>query len=288
MTAWLIALMGAVGCVLVASAVPVGRDRIASRIEPYLDRPLGRRQSGGYLRRLAVQLLPPDALLEQRLAGAASPLSPAAFRAEQLAYSAGGLVLGSLITVLSTLRSGELSPGRGVLLCALLAGAAFVLRDRILTWEVQRRTDRVASQLPLVLDLLTLAVTAGQSVQTALGHVARAASGPLAEELQRTVGDMRTGASLEQALRAFAARIPSPWIDRTVTAIVTAIETGAPIAETLRVNADEQRERARQSLLERAGRREVLMLIPVVFLILPVVVAFALYPGLVTLDLLVP
>jgi len=56
----------------------------------------------------------------------------------------------------------------------------------------------------------------------------------------------------------------------------------------LRAQADDGREARRRLLLEMGGRREVLMLVPVVFLIMPVVVLFALLPGLVSLELLVP
>jgi tight adherence protein C len=56
----------------------------------------------------------------------------------------------------------------------------------------------------------------------------------------------------------------------------------------LRGQADDARDARRRHLLELGGKKEVLMLVPVVFLIMPVVVVFALYPGLVTLDLLVP
>lgn len=48
--------------------------------------------------------------------------------------------------------------------------------------------------------------------------------------------------------------------------------------------AADAREQHKRDLIEAGGRREVLMLVPVVFLMLPVVVLFALYPGLFTLS----
>ena len=66
-----------------------------------------------------------------------------------------------------------------------------------------------------------------------------------------------------------------------------AIDRGSPLAEVLRAQASDVRADARRSLLEKAGRREVAMLIPVVFLILPTVVLIAVYPGIQGLQLTV-
>jgi tight adherence protein C len=75
---------------------------------------------------------------------------------------------------------------------------------------------------------------------------------------------------------------------RFVDAVCTGIERGAPLSDVLRAQADDARDARRRQLLELGGQKEVWMLVPVVFLIMPVVVLFALYPGLVSLNLLVP
>jgi tight adherence protein C len=62
-----------------------------------------------------------------------------------------------------------------------------------------------------------------------------------------------------------------------------AVERGTPLADVLRAQASDVREQRKRELIEAGGRREVLMLVPVVFLLLPVVVLFALYPGYVGL-----
>jgi tight adherence protein C len=59
-----------------------------------------------------------------------------------------------------------------------------------------------------------------------------------------------------------------------------AVERGTPLAEVLRAQAQDVREEGRRRLMEEGGKKEIAMMIPVVFLILPVTVLFALYPGL--------
>jgi tight adherence protein C len=75
-------------------------------------------------------------------------------------------------------------------------------------------------------------------------------------------------------------RTASPPITRFVDGLVVAIQRGTPLGAVLRAQAQDARVAARQSLIEQGGRREILMMVPVVFLVLPVTVLFAVFPGL--------
>ena len=75
---------------------------------------------------------------------------------------------------------------------------------------------------------------------------------------------------------------------RFVEGIVIALERGTPMAKVLRAQAVDVRAARKRELLAAGGRREIAMLVPGVFLLLPITVVFALYPGLVTLTLLTP
>jgi tight adherence protein C len=68
-----------------------------------------------------------------------------------------------------------------------------------------------------------------------------------------------------------------------VQGLVVAIDRGTPLAGVLHAQATDVRESAKRALLEAGGQKELQMMVPVVFLILPVTVLFALYPGLLTL-----
>ena len=72
---------------------------------------------------------------------------------------------------------------------------------------------------------------------------------------------------------------------RFVDGIAIAVERGTPLAEVLRAQAVDVREAGKRQLLESAGRREIAMMVPVVFLVLPVTVLFALFPGFYGLQL---
>jgi tight adherence protein C len=173
-------------------------------------------------------------------------------------------------------------------LAAVMFWLGWLARDRWLTAEIERGRARVRDELPIAIDLVTLSIMAGESVPAACARVAETLRSDIGTEFARVVADTRAGTPVVEALEALSQRVPASGVARFVDAVCMAIERGSPLADTLRAQADDGRESRRRHLIELGGRREVLMLVPVVFLIMPVVVVFALLPGLVSLDLLVP
>jgi tight adherence protein C len=172
---------------------------------------------------------------------------------------------------------------------AVIGGACgWFSRDQWLRRETAVRNRLLRQDLPVALDLMSIAIIAGEGVPEALRRAAEHGSGPLRRELADTVDRIRAGASVAEALGDLGSRNREPALARCTDALVISLERGTPVARTLQANARELREEERRSLLEVGGRREIAMLLPIVFLVLPVSVVFALYPGLVSLELLVP
>lgn len=82
-----------------------------------------------------------------------------------------------------------------------------------------------------------------------------------------------------------AGRLHVAALSRFAYGIATAVERGTPLSHVLRAQAQDVRTQRRDALIEEGGKRELAMLVPVVFLILPVTVVFAVFPGLVALRL---
>jgi tight adherence protein C len=76
-----------------------------------------------------------------------------------------------------------------------------------------------------------------------------------------------------------------PPLTRAIEQITGALERGTPLAEVLRAQAQDAREGAKRELLETSGKKEVAMMVPLVFLILPITIAIAIFPGLFVLQL---
>jgi tight adherence protein C len=133
--------------------------------------------------------------------------------------------------------------------------------------------------------LLALSVAAGEGASGALERVASRSNGALADELGRALADTRAGAPLLVALERLAERTSLPDLRRFVDGIVVAVERGTPLADVLRAQAVDVREAGRRRLIETGGRREIAMMVPVVFMLLPLTVVFALFPGFYGLSL---
>ena len=98
------------------------------------------------------------------------------------------------------------------------------------------------------------------------------------------VSRQAAGQPIAEGLAELRDELAIPSVSRLVDQVLAAIERGTPLTEVLRAQAADARDDAKRSLLEAAGTREVAMLIPLVFLILPVTVLFAVYPGLLVLQ----
>lgn len=221
--------------------------------------------------------------LAQRLRQAGRPEDVAAFRATQLGWAIVGLALGGAAAVVATLA------GRGGVLTALLPPlfgvAAIVACEQRLTFAARRRVARIEDELPTVLEFLALCLAAGEGLRDALRRVGEVGTGALTAELRGAVLASGTGSSLSDALSSVARSVDVPALSRAVEHLVAAMDRGAPLAHVLQEQAVDAREDAKRALIEAAGRKEILMLLPLVFLILPLSVLFAVFPGIVMLKL---
>lgn len=222
-------------------------------------------------------------IIARRLAQAGRPGGVEQFRTRQLAWGIVGLLGGSVVVIGATL-AGRFTPIAAVIpVIAALAGV--VLCDVLLQRAAKARRARLQEELPPVLEFLGLCLAAGESLLDALRRVGSIGSGELSRELAGVVLEARTGSSLGDSLGALSHRLELPAFSRAVDQLVAALERGAPLVQVLQAQAHDAREAARHELIEKAGRSEILMLIPLVFLILPLSVIYAVYPGVFMLRL---
>jgi len=305
----LLGLLAASGlCLAVAASPPMRRPRLDDRLAPYLrDAPRPSRlltqtrtlTPFPTMERLLGPLLRDAASFIDRVIGGTSSvrrrldqtgrdLTVEQFRIEQVIWGASGLLAGVALAVFSAVRGSASRPAAFLILSLVLALAGVLARDRALTNEVTRREAKMLTEFPTVAELLALSVAAGEGAVGALERVTKLSRGELSRELGRALADARAGASLVNALEGMAARTSLPALARFVDGMAIAVERGTPLADVLRAQAMDVREQGRRALLEAGGRKEIGMLVPVVFLVLPVTVVFALFPGFYNLSLSVP
>ena len=299
-----IGALGGFGMLLVAWRLSARRVRFEDRVAPYLREP---RSKSALLRgpdlrtpfptlerliapvmadgvRLVTRLGSPSVELRRRLERAGRPESVEQFRAAQVVWGVIGLAAGLALAL--ALAAGRGSSPVALSVLVLMCGLAGVLaRDQLLGRTVREREERMLAELPTVAELLALSVGAGEGPVGALERVVRNSSGELAGELARTLADARSGTPLTLALERLADRTGLAPLTRFAEGVAIAVERGTPLAEVLRAQAQDVRESGRRALMEAGGRKEVAMMVPVVFLILPITVAFAVFPSLAVLRL---
>jgi tight adherence protein C len=223
--------------------------------------------------------------VRRRLDSLGTDLSVEQFRAEQVIWGAFGLAVALGLVLLTVLSGGGTNPVLVLASGVLFAVGGVLARDRYLTRQVAHREERMLAEFPTIAELLALAITAGEGPVGALERVTRISSGELTRELGRALAEARSGASLVQALEGIARRTSLAPLARFVDGVAVAVERGTPLAEVMRAQAVDVREAGKRALLESAGRREIAMMVPVVFFVLPVTVIFALFPGFYGLQL---
>ena len=210
-------------------------------------------------------------------------MDAAAFRGRQLAWAIGGLAIGGGVVVALVL-TGRASPVAALLppLAAVIAAVAY---DARLSGAARARIGRIQEELPTVLEFLALCLSAGEGILDSLRRVSAVGAGELTTELRGVVVAVGTGSSLPEALSRLSSRLEIAALSRSIDQLVAAIDRGAPLAHVLHSQALDAREEAKRGLIERAGRKEIYMLVPLVFLILPLSVLFAVFPGIFMLRL---
>ncbi len=228
-----------------------------------------------------------SASVRRRIERARLPMSVHDFRVEQVLWGLAAMAAFAVPAVAVSLRA----PDRSLpllVLCAVAFAAGVLLRENRLTAQVTTYERAVMAEFPTLAELLALAVGAGEGPVGAIDRVASRSHGAMSVELRAVLAEVRTGSGLAVALDRLAARTGLPAVARFAEAMAVAVDRGTPLTGVLHAQAADAREAGRRSLIESGARREVLMMVPVVFLILPVTVLFAFWPGVVGLHLVTP
>jgi tight adherence protein C len=160
-----------------------------------------------------------------------------------------------------------------------LAGAGFYLPHIWLGSRMRARRRALTRALPDALDLMTIGVSAGLSLDGAMQEVVSRWDNEFARELGLVLNEMRMGVSRRQALLNLVERTQVDDIRLLVAALIQADELGTSLAETMSIQAEQLRIRRRQAAEELAQKAPIKMLFPLIFLIFPALFVVILGPA---------
>ncbi|HKT99388.1 MAG TPA: type II secretion system F family protein [Paraburkholderia sp.] len=163
-----------------------------------------------------------------------------------------------------------------------LASLGYYLPGFVLKRCIARRKRVIFEDFPDAIDLMTVCVEAGLSLDAAMMKVAeeiRLRSPVIATELELMLLEMRSGFSKEKALRNFAMRTGVEDIDGFATMLIQAERFGTSIGASLRVLSDTLRTRRRMRAEEQAAKIALKLLFPLMFCIFPTLLTVLMGPA---------
>jgi tight adherence protein C len=215
--------------------------------------------------------------LEQRLGMARPGIDVTQFMGEKVAV---GIIVAVTFPLMNVLHMQPFGPWP-VWLWLIGFGVGCLLPDWDLDRRVAQRHGLVLMEMPALLDMLTLATSAGMALEQALEEVAAGSEGVVARELRVVTRELALGQcrNLPEALAALAERLGTPEVHHILGRMSAAYEQGLPLGQALQAQAEVLRERQRLHIVEEGGKAAVRMLLPVALLILPALFVVVLVPA---------
>jgi tight adherence protein C len=212
-------------------------------------------------------------------AGWRNPAAPGLYFASK---SSLALALPALAGIVLAFVPAAQSGTKMLFMLLLAAAGGYYLPNVVLSRIAKRRKREIFETIPDALDLLTVCVEAGLSLERALVKVSaeiHIKSVALAQELQLVLMEMRTGFSKEKALRNFSLRIGVDDIDALVAMLIQSERFGTSIGDALRVYSENLRGKRRVIAEEAAAKIGLKLLFPLIFCIFPTLLMVLLGPA---------
>jgi tight adherence protein C len=216
--------------------------------------------------------------LERRiaLAGCAEEWPVDRMLASKMLAGAGGALFGLLLFVAEPSLT-------ALLFGALVMAIGWFGPDVLVNRRAEARQRQIEHALPDALDQITVCVESGLSFEAAVARVADG-PGPLPFELVHVLQDIQIGMPRARALEALLERTDVPDLRGFVHAFTHAERFGIPIAQVLRAQAEEMRDKRKQRAEERAMKIPVKLVFPLVLCILPALFVVVAGPAVVRIS----
>lgn len=179
------------------------------------------------------------------------------------------LMLGGVGVLMVVLRVLADSSPTVVIAMIVVAFLLYFTPDIVLSARATERQREILTALPDSLDQMTICMEAGLGFEAAMARASQTNSGPLAQELTRTLQEMQVGVARRSALRGLADRNTVTDLRHFVTAVLQSEQYGVPISDVLRSQATELRVKRRQRAEEAARKLPLKLLFPLVLFIMP-------------------
>lgn len=214
------------------------------------------------------------------MAGSPASLDPATLMILRAISLAVGIM--AFVAIVALWRDGLPLHKYSVATFMLLAG--YMLPDYMLESKIRTRQFQITKSMPDIIDLLVVSAEAGTGLDGALAEVVRRKKGPLPDEFNRLLTEIRLGKRRREAWQDLAERCGVDDLRNLVAALHQAEELGVSISNTLRAQSDSLRTRRSLRIRAAAATLSTKLLFPLIFCIFPSLFVVVLGPGLMSID----
>lgn len=169
--------------------------------------------------------------------------------------------------------------GNAFLLAIVTAFLIHTIFKFTISKKISKRTDEIIKSLPYTLDLITVSVEAGLSLDGSIGRIVNNIEGPLSDEFGQTLKEMRMGIEKKDALKAMSERVGNKDLSTLLSSMIQADELGVSLGKILRIEGDQLREKRKQAAKEKAMKAPIKMLFPLMLFIFPTIFVIVLGPA---------
>ncbi len=161
------------------------------------------------------------------------------------------------------------------------AGLGFILPSQWLGLKWSAAKKDLVRTMPEALDLLRICLNAGSNFTNALNQVVvLIPPGATKRELSRVASDLRSGRTVEQALRDFSSRMPVEQVDSFTRAVIVAESMGTDMVATLSAQAEEARNKYERAIDIKSQKLQTTLFLPIIAFFLPALLILIFGPGL--------
>lgn len=145
--------------------------------------------------------------------------------------------------------------------------------------EIDHISKVLESEIPIQIQLLTILVSSGMSPARAISQLANRSDSVSSSAFQDVVSRIEQGFSVVEALDELKSKFASNSLRRFAISLILGIERGSSLGPILTAQVRDARLARKTEIMQKAGKAEIRLMIPVVFLILPISILFALWPS---------
>ena len=171
--------------------------------------------------------------------------------------------------------------GKSLMMTLVMVTVAFFLPDIFFGQEISKRHNLIMKSLPFTVDMIKICVEAGLDLDGAFTRIINKSSGPLVDELERALYEIRMGKERSLALNDLSSRVGLSDLSSFVSVLVQSEKAGMSIGQVLETQSNEMRIKQSQRAREKAAKIPVLMMLPMVIFILPAMFLVILGPAMI-------